>query len=822
MATLRENNNTKRSLKNNYALKIYHFLLFFLPFSVLSQTKITGTITDSLGTPIPFAPIGLLALPDSNIIKGTIANDMGQYSIEHVKSGSYILKVQVIGYKEKVSQETRIDSLLTENLVVNVQINISSSTLDEISVSSIRPIIEFKNGNTIINVENSPLAKGNTVYDLLAKLPGVSIDNNSIQLKGKAGVIIMLDGRVQQLSNTQLLNMLRNMNTEVVDKIELMTNPPVKYDASGTSGMINIKTKKSTITGFSGSIYTSCSQGFYGRGMGGMALNYKAKKVALFSVLDYNYGLYQTVEKLDRRFITDLTETQFSSDNSMKDIDNSLTYKVGADWFVNKNNTIGFKIDGGPGSYISYSNGVNKILQYNDLGFDHLTARVYTPDKWTLNNYNLNAEHHFDTLGSTLNLSADYTKLSELYKSDIQNLFFNVAGGESLPANIYRSKNTNSTDIFSSKLDYNKVLHTNTSLQAGVKLGYINTANNYLFERKDNLSGNYYQDTALTNNYTYEETTYAAYVNYIKTIKNLTMQLGLRAENTQLQGHNSLKSFDLKRNYFNLFPNISLEYTLSEKQNLQLNLNRRIDRPAYNDLSPFQFYRDQYAYAEGNPFLQPHYSNNVELTHNYNQSISNTLTFTRINNVMVPYTKQNDSSKVMIETVKNMKYNNYYGYSFFIQQTIKSWWNLSSNATVSYIEFSGDINGSLFKTASLYYSPSLTNTFIGPKSTKLEISAFYNSARNNGIIQLRPRWMLSFALKKSFFKEKLDCSIGLNDIFYSYVGRTLVNFGSQNWNFRATNDTRRVIFSINYNFGKITVNERDASSNEQEKGRLNH
>lgn len=800
---------------------ILYFLFILSSFTGISQTRLHGHIVDSLGVPVPFAPVGVLTLPDSSMIKGTMTDEEGRYTLLLDSLGRYMLKVTTVGYKDKLSDEILIDQPATD-MEVNIRLSSSEKHLDEISVTAVKRVVEFKNGNITVNVENSPLAKGNTVFDLLVKLPGVSVDNNSIQLKGKAGVIIMLDGRVQQLTNIQLLNMLRNMNAEVVEKIELMSNPPVKYDASGTSGMINIKTKKTKITGSSGSLYTSCSQGFYGRGMAGMALNYKTQKVTLFSTIDYNYGIYQTKEKFNKFFRTASTETQFSSINTTKDIDNSLNYKVGADWFINKNNIIGFKIDGGPGSYTPLSTGTNSVLLYNNLGYDHLNSRVYTPDKWNLNNYNLNTEHHFDTLGTILNFTADYTKLSELFKSDIQNLFLNSSEGEALPPNIYRSENVSSTDIFSSKLDFTKVFNPGTSIQAGAKIGYINTVNNYRFERKDNVSGDYNVDTALTNNYTYVEKTYAAYINYIKSIKKINLQIGLRAENTDLEGQNSLKGFNLKRNYFNLFPNISIEYVVTEKQSWQLNLNRRIDRPLYNDLSPFQFYKDQYAYTQGNPFLLPHYSNNIELTHNYNQSISNTLTFTRINNVMVYYTKQNDISKVTTETVKNMKYNNYYGYSLFIQHTVRPWWELSANATASYIEFSGDIDGAPFKTGSLYYAPSLTNTFIGPKDLKLEVIAFYNSARNIGLIQLKPRWMLSFAIKKSFFKEKLDCSIGLNDVFYSYVGRTTVNFENQNWNFRATNDTRRVVLSINYNFGKVTVSEREASSNEQEKERLNH
>lgn len=783
--------------------------------------SIKGKIIDSTRSPIPFATIALLNKSDSTIIKGNITDENGNFVFQQINSGTYLIKIVAIGFQNKYTDPIQIDSIINIDLS-NIVLSFEGVNLNEVSVTAIKRTIEIKNGNIIVNVDNSPLAKGNTVYDLLSKLPGVSIDNNVVQLNGKIGVVFMIDGRVQQLTNAQLLNMLKTMNAESVEKIELFKNPPVKYDAAGTSGMINIKTKKTKLVGFTGSAYTSSSQGFYGRSMSGLSLNYKADKVVLFSSLDYNYSIYQNKEKLNRKYSSDISVTEFNSINTIKDLEKGINYKIGVDWLINKKNIVGFKIDGNPGSYISDGNGINTITQYNNLGFDHLNAAVYTTDKWGISNYNLNAEHHFDTSGTVLNFTSDYTKLAENYSSDIQNLFLSSTNQEVLPANIYRSRNVSATDIFASKLDFTKIINIKTSFEVGVKASFINTSNNYLFERKDNSIGNYYQDTTLTNNYTYFEQTYAAYFNYIKSFKKMNMQIGVRAENTNLIGKNTVKAFELKRSYYNLFPNISFEFAVSKNHNLQLNLNRRIDRPQYNDLNPFRFYRDQYSYYEGNPFLLPHYGNTIEFTHSYKELITNTFTYTRIDNVMLAYTKQNDSDKILTETIKNMKYNNYYAYSFFIQHDMKSWWNVSAAGILSYIEYSGDVSGVPFKTASFFYTPSITNTLIAPKKTKIEFIAFYRSAKNNGLVQVKSRWMLSFAIKKSFLKDKLDCSIGVNDIFYSAFFRTGVNFNNQNWNFLVTQDTRRFVVSINYNFGKINIKEREVSSNEQEKGRLNH
>jgi hypothetical protein len=189
---------------------------------------------------------------------------------------------------------------------------------------------------------------------------------------------------------------------------------------------------------------------------------------------------------------------------------------------------------------------------------------------------------------------------------------------------------------------------------------------------------------------------------------------------------------------------------------------------------------------------------------------------------MLDYTKQNDTTKVTTETVKNMKFNNYLAYSIFMQHDIKNWWNVSANGSAAYIQYVGDVNGAVFNTKSIYYNASLTNTLIVHKNTKFEIIGIYRGPKNNGLVQIKSRWMVSFALKQTFFKGKLDGSIGLNDIFYTFVAHTYVNFANQNWNYYQTIDTRRIVLSLNYNFGKLKIKEREISSNEQEKARLNH
>ena len=796
------------------------FLWSFLITKMYSQS-ILGKVIDSTQSPVSFATVALLHKSDSSIEKGMMTDENGTYVFSKIKHGAYLLKITAFGFNDSYSSVELRDSM--ENVQMpEIQLDSKRIDLNEVSVTSIKKVIEFKNGNIIVNVENSPLAKGNTVYDLLYKLPGVSMDGNTITLQGRSGVTLLIDGRPQQLTTQQLMNVLKSMSAELVEKIEILKNPPVKYDASGTSGMIHIKTKKAKTVGFSGSANTSASQGFYARSMTGVALNYKTQKFSFFSNANYNDSYYQVGEKFTKKFISGSGVTAFNGINTLKDLERGVSFKLGTDWFASKKNIIGCKIEGGPGSYISNGNGMNTILGYNNMGFDHISSNTSTQDAWNTMNYNINEEHQFDTSGTVLNFSSDYTTITEVYKGYNENYFLAANNSEVLQPNIYRSTNHAASGILASKLDFTRHINQTSSFEAGLKGSFINTSNNYLFERKNDSANNFYTDAVLTNKYNYSEKTLAAYGNYVKTYKKLNFQLGVRAENTNLVGKNTSKNFELKRNYFNMFPNISCEYERSANTNFQLTINRRIDRPQYDNLTPFTYYRDQYSYVVGNPFLLPHFSNSIEVTHSYKKILTNTFSYTRINNVMVPYTIQNDTTKVTTETIKNMKYSDAYTYTFFLQQQVQTWWELSLNGVLSYLDYKGDIQGVPFKTGGLYYNGYFTNTLLFSKSTKLEITGFYRGPKYTGITEVKSRWMLSLALKRTFFKEKIDCTVGINDIFYTLIGKSSVNFANQNWNYAQTSDTRRVIVSLNYNFGKIKVIERQTQSNEQEKERLNH
>jgi outer membrane cobalamin receptor len=790
--------------------------LFLFAYGLTPGQSISGSVTDAKQLPVPYCVVALLHSGDSALVQGKITDENGVYVFEPVKSGNYFIKVSAMGFEPVFSSAISKDSL-TDLQVPAISLS-SAKLMDEVVIASLTPTIEFKNGNIIINIENSPLARGNSVYDLLFKLPGVSIENNTITIQGKSGVIVMIDGRVQHLSNEQIINQLKGMSAATVQKIEVLKNPPVKYDAAGTSGMINIVTKRSQQVGFSGSAYTETSQGFYNNTSSGIALNYKNEKISIFSSIDGSYNTYLVHVGNSRNIQTDSGNTNLDNKNRYKILENEFTVKLGADWFVNRSNVIGFKIDGGPGLYNEYGKGLNIISGYNNTGFDNYFFTEDGHNKWNILNYNINAEHHFDTTGTVLSFSADYTDLAETDKSIYENHFYDKDENEILVPNIFQNQNKSATGIFSSKLDFIHPLDTTSSIEAGMKGSNAIITNEFLFEREDIASSSFYTDTALSTLYRYTEQNLAAYFNYSRSFKHLNMQLGIRGENTAVTG--STGSYQFSKNYFSLFPNLSFEYSKSDDHVFQLNLNRRFDRPGFGQLNPFIVYLDQYSYFRGNPFLQPAYSNAAELTYSFKGIINNSISFSHITDCISDITEQIDSTKILLTDSRNIDFNNDISYLLFVKYSLASWYEITFNGNISYQDYKGEISGVAFRTQGLAYNANLSNTFLLPKEIKLEISALYRGPNIFGIVNIDPVWSASFAIQKSFFKDHLDCTIGMHDVFNTFRFHTNSHFSNQDWNFYQSSDTRRISLSVSYNFGRAKAEEREMNSNEQEKERL--
>ena len=801
-------------MKQSKKLILLFCFLFASKAMLHSQCAIQGNVTDSLQIPLPFNSIALINYKDSSIIKGVMTDENGHYCFENLIKGPYQLKISVIGFTTYYSDKIEYDSI---NSISFPTINLRAGgiNLNEVSVNAQKKTVEFKNGNIIVNIEGTALAMGNTAYDLLSRLPGVTVSDGNISIQGKGGVKILIDGKLQQLSGTQLMNVLKSMNASQIEKMEVLKKPPVKYDAAGTGGMINIKTKKIKVVGFSGNLFASHSQGFYGNPSGGFNLNYKGRKINFFSGFTANKEWRHVDESFITHFNYNGSETTLQSKYINKEHHHSETYNLGADWFINKSNSIGIKMNGAFGMGNQHQIAITNFSD-NNLGYQTLMLQSQKPNPWIYPEFNVNAEHLFDTTGTALRFSADYKPYWDIYAANFSNHFLNANGDDVNTPNIFKTSNTLTFNNSSALLDFEKEFKKDLKFETGIKYSYQQMVSDYYLQNQDYVTGEYKADSAYTNVFNYYQNISAGYFNFNKQYKKWSFQAGLRGENTVINTLSKNNGLSFSRQYFNLFPLVSMDYKKSDNHTFSISYNKRVNRPDYNSFNPFVTFLSTQISYKGNPFLKPEYSHDVGLTYTYKSWLTNSVNFSRINNTFMGYNIQNDSSKSYVSTSANLKYAEVISYSLFIQKDLCKWWSVNLNATVFNIRTNGIINNLPYSYSTIALESNLYSRITLPKGYSIELNAFYLSPFLEGIYYTKARSYVNAAIKKTFLDEKLSIALAFNDIFWGQIRNTTIDYQNQHGTGRQTYDTRRVNISINYNFGKLKVEQRHVKDADQQ------
>lgn len=790
------------------------FMLFAMP-GMFAQCALKGKLADTLQLPVSFNPIGLLNYSDSAIVKGVMTDENGNYCFGELKKGSYFLKISAIGFNTYFSNKIEYDSINPISLAM-IQMHSNGINLKEVSVAAQKKTVEFKNGNIIVNVEGTALAMGNTAYDILTRLPGVSISDGNITIQGKSGVKILIDGKLQQLSGTQLVNVLKSMNASQIEKIEVLKKPPVKYDAAGTGGMINIKTNKIKLVGFSGSVFGSFSQGFYGNPSGGFNLNYKGRKVNFFSGFTSAREWIRVNEVFKNTFNYNSYESTLQAKNITKEHHHSETYNLGADWFINKSNSIGIKMNGafGMGNVDNLS---TTNFSDNNLGYQTLQLKSQQPNPWIYPEFNINAEHLFDTLGTALRFSADYKPYWDIYDSNFENHFLDATKNDVTTPTVFKTSNTLTFSNSTAQIDFEKEFKKDLKLETGIKHSYQEMISDYNLQYQNYSTGIYSIDTAYSNVFNYTQNISAGYINLSKQYKKLSIQAGVRGENTIIHTISKSSQLGFDRQYFNLFPLVSLDYKKSDNHAFSISYNKRINRPDYNLFNPFVRFLSILTSHKGNPYLKPEYSHDIGMSHSYKTWITNSINFSRIYNAFMGYNTQTDSTKSYVNSAINLKWADIISYSLFIQKDLFKWWSVNLNATVFRINANGLVNNLPYTISTVAFNPDLFSRMTLSKGYSIEVNAYYLSPFLEGIYYTKARSNVSVAFKKTLLKEKLSVALAFKDIFWGEIRNTKTDYQNLHMTGRQTFDTRRVNISINYNFGKLKVQQRQVKNQEQGK-----
>lgn len=805
---------------------------------VQAQGKITGQVTDNKNKIVEFATITLLQAKDSSLVKGALADANGTFEFEKIKFDNYLIAISQLGYQKfytpKLTLSPENPSLRLSNLILIEE----SKELNEVVVTAKKPFIEQQIDKTIVNVENSVVSAGNTAIEILEKSPGVTVDKDgNISLKGKQNVMVMLDGKPTYMSSSDLANMLRNMQSTQLDKIEIMTNPPAKYDAAGNAGVINIRLKKNQNLGFNGSANLGLGYGFYQslpKENASVNLNYRKEKLNIFGNFSANDRQSFQLQEIDRKFFGNGKVTSsFNQTADEKRRNNSLAYKIGADYFLDKKNTIGFLFNGMNGNWNTDRNNQTAIKNaMNQLDTTSVTLGIIR-DKWANYSTNLNFKHVIDSTGREITADLDYARYDadnsmkyRTSKYDTQNILRETRNEDGLTGS--------KINIYSLKIDLIYPINKTSKFEAGLKSSYVNSNNDMRFDFLVGDNNTPVLDPSRTRNFMYKENINAAYINYSKEFKRLNMQLGLRMENTNGQG--TLLGKDLlDRHYTNFFPSIFFRQKLAKNHQLGYSFSRRIDRPSYEDLNPFLFFLDPYTYQRGNELLQPQYTNAFEVSHTYKESFTTTINYSKTEGVMTQILEQNNALKTTNATKINIGYVENLGISFSLPLPITKWWFSNTYFNLYNNHYVGDIpkttiaaDGSSttvfepFNARATSYTANMTHQFTLPRKYSVELSGWYLSPFIEGQLAGNPMGAISFGIQKKMMNDKASVKLNINDIFWTQRFNGAFLFNDIDVQLRNKWESRVVRINFSYRFGnsKIAGARQRNTGLEDEKNRV--
>jgi iron complex outermembrane recepter protein len=793
--------------------------IFFVMFSkFLSAQPGTGNISGSVVDGgdqkiIDAATISLFKAKDSSLVKINLADKAGKFLFENITYGKYYLSATSTGhiqvYSPTVEVVGNIVTIAPLKLLPNVK------TLGEVNVvaSIKKPFIERKIDRTVINVDAAITNAGTTAMEVLEKSPGVTVDKDgNISLKGKQGVTIMMDGRPSYLSGQELANLLKNMPSSEIDQIEIMTNPSAKYDASGNSGIINIKTKKNKLKGINGNLSTSIIHGRYTKTNNSINLNYHAGKINLFG--NYSYSSWNGYNDLhlNRNFRNEITkslETVFDQQSNMTHRSQYQELKVGLDYFANKKTTLGVVFSG----YLNpnTNNGKNTTLLEDAQNVVDSIVTATNTDKGKSNNFsaNLNLRHSFDSTGKEFTVDLDYLTYYQDKNQFFINSFLHPDYTERAPDGQLKGTLPATINIYSAKTDFTFPLKKTAKIETGLKSSYVTTDNDALYQ--NNTSSGYVTDEGKTNHFIYKENINAAYINFSKQIKKLGIQAGLRAENTNAIGHqlgNSTRpDSSFKKNYVNLFPTMYLSYEADKKNTFSLNYGRRIDRPAYQDLNPFYYFLDEYTYEVGNTLLQPQFTDNIELSHTYKGFLTTTINYSKTNNVFTDVLRQVTSERITYQTKENIASRTNYGLAISAYFPVTKFWTTNIYGNVIHDAYKGALDGGYLNVNAITYFANITNQIKLKKGLSAELSGFYRSKGIESQIVMDPMWRVDAGLQKQVLKSKGTLKLSVRDVFASQKFSGYVKYQDIDIKIRNHWDSQDASLTFTYRFGKPLQNQ---------------
>ena len=798
--------------KNNISSVL---LLFCALFSWSQTFNITGKVVDENGITLPYTNILLLNATDSTLVTGTTTDDNGKYLFSNIEPDEYLLKFSYIGFTDafeplSVSADVEVRTIVLQE---------STETLGEVEIVYEKPTLTRQPDRIVFNVANTALTEGN-VKDVLRSTPGVLILDNRIQFKNSSPVIYINDRRVH-LTSDEVLELLEGTSASSIKSVEVITNPSAKYDAD--SGIVlNIVMDKNVITGYHGSLFTNYTQAIFPRQNIGMTNFFKVKKLSVFLNYSYNHNKIdrRNEERVDYLQPNGNLDQRWSSNLNRNTWNETHTISTNIDYEFDDRNALSLSSSMLFLPYFKYiiNNHTNIVDPLNDPLFSFSSNNLSRDNKSNIG-LDLNYKHNFKKDDASLTVNSHYTTYDYRRDQEVNSNYFD-SNGDFVMDTAFNTRADQETQILTNQIDYELPINDTSSFSAGIKGTNIETQSAII--QNDIFNGQEILDPDSSSAFDYDENVYAAYANYSKDWEKWQISLGIRAEQTNIEGRSITINQINEQDYFELFPSVSVLHNASEKLDVYANYKRSITRPNYNYLNPFQFYLNDNTIVAGNPNLQPvfidHFITGVSLNDNYIFEFY--YKYSKDNIFEIPF--QDNTNNTLTYTYSNLESTIELGFDFLAFFTIVDNWDMTAITSFYYTKDEGNFNGSVVQQDQWANYSLLSNniSLLKDKSLNINLSFIYSSANLQGLQLVEKGQLFSdFSASKTILNGNGTLSVAVSDIFDLQDYHVSTRFLNQD-SFNLTDlDTRYVRVGFRYKFGntKLSTNQKTLSKEERDR-----
>ncbi len=777
-------------------------------FTVIAQ-QIKGIVKAEDDITLSNCSISLINDISKKTVKLSVTDANGVFTFEKIEAGKYIIAVSHVGYE---NFSTPILNVAKDEIkiVENIRLQKSKKSLAEVVVTSAKPIIEVKADRMQINVDGTINAVGSDALEIIRKSPGIAVDkDDNIQMSGKSGVQVYIDGKPSPLSGDDLANYLKAIQSSQIDALELITNPSAKYEAAGNAGIINIKLKKNKSLGTNGSVLAGYAIGLKPKYNAAFSLNHRTAKVNIFS--NYNYSNVHNV--VDFKLKRTLADSIFDLHAERNFIDHTHAFKTGVDYFASKTTTWGIVLSGNFKNQNTNADTETPII----ARATNIVSRLLESKSDQVsqeNNFNTNFNYRYlNKKSQSLNIDADFGNFNNRKNLYQPNIYYSGDGATKLSEVNYNLLSAANINIYSFKTDYEQPF-ADGILGIGGKFAYITSDNNFKFFNilSSTLSS---IDVNKSNQFNYRENINALYANYNHSWASIQLQAGLRAEQTQTSGssyaidasehidYTNVKSFT--RNYLNLFPSLGISFVKTPLLVWNITAGRRVDRPNYQDLNPFEFKVDEYSSRKGNTDLIPQFSYNVAFTNTYKNKLVSKLSYSNVVNLISRLTDTINGNK-SFNSPRNIGTQNLFSL-FESYQYQHKWYTGIYTINVYHTAYKADLGGGnrIINTQATAAIITMQNNFKLKHDWTVELNGNFNSPTVNGAAQEKVKWGLDIGAQKLILKGQGNIKFSATDIFWTNYDRSTTNFGAQIVEGFFKRESRQYKINFTYRFGNKQI-----------------